>query len=310
MMNKRKSAVQRVLLILFAAALLVSCRNLPTRVPPEAQNQPSEGAPSRNEEDEGGSVQPGARQPVSYTWTEPEPGPTVTPIILSVERKGDEGSMIVRSDSEGIGEEYYDDFGTDTSSYTPGIMPEGGLKDDMELYSFNPFIGSIVLPSQALHLDIQLKNTGTTTWQTTYKIVDYSEQPMAAQKEFNLPRAVAPGDTVVISVYMTAPAAQGSYPENFWIEDAYGVIFGRFDYALTVGTFSSVTDIPTLPPTVTPTYYSADGITATPDTLAWMCIDPERSKLQDCYQFCVEYSDREEFKFCFYDGVRYTTPVP
>ena len=57
-------------------------------------------------------------------------------------------------------------------------------------------------------------------------------------------------------------------------------------------------------------YYSADGITATPDSLAWMCIDPERSKLQDCYSFCVEYSDRDEFRYCFYDGQRYTTPVP
>ena len=88
------------------------------------------------------------------------------------------------------------------------------------------------------------------------------------------------------------------------------MVFGNFEYVLTVGGFSSITEIPTLTATVTPTYYSAEGITATPDSLAWMCIDPERSKLQDCYQFCVEYSDREEFRYCFYDGNRYTTPIP
>ena len=132
---------------------------------------------------------------------------------------------------------------------------------------------------------------------------------MAVTKEYNLPYPVAPGGTVLISVYLAAPSGQGSYPENFQIQDSYGVVFGKFDYILTVGDYSVASPIPTLTATITPTYYSPDGITATPDSLAWMCIDRERSKLQDCYSFCVEYSHREEFKNCYYDGNLYEAPA-
>lgn len=312
---ENKPSCKKILGLLGALLIisLASCTNLPQKVTPAPTN-----SDIVENSDEGFENESSQVQQVSWSseseWTEPEFGPTVTPIILSIEKRGEEGALIVRPDEDE--DTFEPDFSYDTSydtpseiSYVPTALP-GGLRDEMELYSFNPFNGSVVLPGQALHLDITLKNTGTTTWQTNYKIVDYSNMRMAAQKEFYLPYAVAPGGTVLISVYMTAPAGQGSYPENFWIEDAYGSKFGEFDYILTVGAFSSVTDIPTLPPTVTPTYYSPDGITATPDSLAWMCIDPERSKRQDCYQFCVEYSDREEFSYCFYDGQRYKTPVP
>ena len=155
-----------------------------------------------------------------------------------------------------------------------------------------------------------LKNSGTTTWQTSYKVSDISSSPMTVTREYYLPYAVSPGGTVLLSIYMAAPSAVGNYQASFSIQDSYGAVFGTFDYTLVVGSFSSITEIPTLTATVTPTYYSAEGITATPDSLAWMCIDPERSMRQDCYQFCVEYSDREEFSYCFYDGIRYTTPIP
>ena len=185
-----------------------------------------------------------------------------------------------------------------------------GTKDEMNVSNFNPVNGAVVLPNQALHMDVTLKNIGSTTWQTSHKVIDISSDPMTVLREYNLPYAVAPNGTVMLSIYMTSPAELGTYTANFMIQDAYGANFGEFEYTLTVGGFSSITEIPTLTATVTPTYYSAEGITATPDELRWMCIDPERSKLQDCYSFCVEYSHLDAFKYCFYDGVRYTTPVP
>ena len=99
-----------------------------------------------------------------------------------------------------------------------------------------------------------------------YKVVDISENPMTVQKEFNLPYAVAPGGTAVLSIYMTAPSMLGNYTESFQIQDAYGAVFGKFDYYMSVGDFSYITAIPTLTATITPTYYSAEGITATPDS--------------------------------------------
>lgn len=292
----------------FAALFAASCANLPTKVVPGQTGNGSTPAPV-NELPSVSSDNPGAEEgmiqnPQRDVWIEPQSDATVTPVVLFIEKKG-ESALIIRDEPV---------ISSDAGGYvyaTPAPdVSYGGMKDEMEVYSYAPVNGAVVLPSQFMHLDVTLRNTGTTTWQTTYKVVDTSANPMTVLQEYYLPYAVAPQGTVVLSIFMTAPQMIGSYTESFRIEDAYGAAFGNFEYILTVGGFSSITEIPTLTATVTPTYYSPEGITATPDSLAWMCIDPERSKLQDCYQFCVEYSHREEFRYCFYDGNRYTTPVP
>ena len=300
-----KNKIFLLLILVMIAGLLISCANLPTKYVEEATPVPAEtDAAPEGEDAENTDEAAGDDVIIRHEWNGPDEGPTVTPIVLPVEKRGQEAAAIVRAEQppsvaipSGTGAQ-------------PAPVAPVGMKDEMEVVGFNPVSGAIVLPNQALHLDITLRNTGTTTWMTDYRIVDITEIPMVIDKTHYLPYPVAPGGTVVVSIYMTAPQNLGSYPENFQIEDAYGVVFGKFDYILTVGGFSSITEIPTLTATVTPTYYSAEGITATPDVLWWMCSDPERSLLQDCYSFCAEYSDRPEFEYCFYDGQRYTTPVP
>ncbi len=292
-------------IILFSTALIVllilsACANTPGKsVQIYYETQTAEAGSNTT-----GGEQSSSSQDRSVSLAESIDGPTVTPIVLSVVKKGSEGSMIIREESTADTSEivYITEVPTASSSGT------SGMKDEMKVYSFAPASGSTVLPGEALHLDVTLQNTGTTTWQTSYKIVDYSNNAMAVTKEYNLPNAVAPGGTVLISIYLAAPTTAGSYPENFYIQDAYGVQFGSFDYVLTVGEYSVITPIVTYTPSMTPTYYSADGITATPDSLAWMCVDRERSKLQDCKLFCETYPDT--FPVCYYDGERYLTPIP
>ena len=308
MANKKYQLLKILGSCVIAAVFAASCVNLPGKVAPgQTENvvapAPVSDLPSENPQDsgeEGYMIQNQQRD----VWVEPQSDVTVTPVVLFVEKKG-ESALIVR-DEPVIGSEI---GGIVYATPAPDVS-YGGLKDEMEVFGFAPVNGAVVLPNQFMHLDVTLRNTGTTTWQTTYKVIDTSANPMTVQQEYYLPYAVAPQGTVVLSIFMTAPQELSSYTESFRIQDTYGAVFGNFDYVLTVGGFSSITEIPTLTATVTPTYYSPEGITATPDSLAWMCIDPERSKLQDCYQFCVEYSDREEFKYCFYDGNRYTTPIP
>lgn len=316
MVNNTRSII---LFLFFLPLLLSSCRNLPSKsnndstVVNNPQAEVSETSLSEV------NVEDIIKRPVTE-WVEPaNDSPTVTPIVLGPEKRGNTAPIIVREPIEQISRDPSSYISNDTSGYPQISTPfptaaqvnmQGAMRDEMELVSFNPRNNSTVLPGQSLHLDISLKNTGTTTWQTNYKLTDVSASPMAITKEYLLPYPVAPGGTVLISVYMAAPSALGNYVENFQIKDAYGVVFGQFEYYLAVGDFSVVTAIPTLTATITPTYYSPDGITATPDSLIWMCIDRERSKLQDCYSFCVEFSDREEFKYCYYDGELYQTPVP
>ena len=310
-MATKKNQLLKILgLCLSAALFAASCANLPTKVIPTEPGSGDSPAPvsdlpsdvSQDQGEENYMIQNSR----SEIWTEPQSDATVTPVVLFVEKKGEMGSVIVRD----VPAVEYDSSGAVYATPAPETVSSVGLKDEMEVYGFAPINGAVVLPNQFMHLDVTLRNTGTTTWMTSYKVTDVSANPMTVLQEYYLPYAVAPQGTVVLSIFMTAPQDLGSYAERFQIQDAYGVVFGNFEYVLTVGGFSSITEIPTLTATVTPTYYSAEGITATPDSLAWMCIDPERSKLQDCYQFCVEYSDREEFRYCFYDGNRYTTPIP
>ena len=308
-----------ILFLFFLPLLLSSCRNLPSKSNNDStvvNNPQAEVSETSLSEVNGEDI---IKRPVTE-WVEPaNDSPTVTPIVLGPEKRGNTAPIIVREPIEQISRDPSSYISNDTSGYPQISTPfptaaqvnmQGAMRDEMELVSFNPRNNSTVLPGQSLHLDISLKNTGTTTWQTNYKLTDVSASPMAITKEYLLPYPVAPGGTVLISVYMAAPSALGNYVENFQIKDAYGVVFGQFEYYLAVGDFSVVTAIPTLTATITPTYYSPDGITATPDSLIWMCIDRERSKLQDCYSFCVEFSDREEFKYCYYDGELYQTPVP
>ncbi|MBQ6520631.1 MAG: hypothetical protein IJI14_18140 [Anaerolineaceae bacterium] len=304
---------------LIIICLLAACSNLPGKTKESANptiSDPTEEVQTQSETETESFIQ----RNYSSEWTEPSKDlPTVTAIVLGVEKKGETAPMIIReSNSESrIDNNAYSvsDPGTITRISTPvpnqitEIQPSG-MYDRMETYSFNPRDGSTVLPGQSLHLDVTLKNTGTTTWQTNYKVSDISQAPMTVQREYTLPYAVAPGGTVLLSIYMAAPSTLGTYSAGFEIKDSYGAAFGQFYYSLNVGDFSVLTSIPTLTATITPTYYSPIGITATPDSLAWMCIDPERSKRQDCYSFCVEYSHRPEFSYCYYNGELYLTPVP
>lgn len=307
MVNNFRKILSGSFLLFILLTVIVSCSNLPGKEVQRAGSTPAVPPVQEIPDNNLQTYDDPSQSYVPDVWTAPGEGPTVTPVILNIEKTGEAGSVIVRSDfvyeEPAVVEEVY--------QQVPQQLPAapGGLTDAMEVYSYNPMNGSTVLPGQAIHLDITLKNTGTTTWQTSYKVVDYSNMSMAVTKEYNLPYPVAPGGTVLLSVYLAAPSGQGSYPENFQIQDSYGVVFGKFDYILTVGDFSVASPIPTLTATITPTYYSPDGITATPDSLAWMCIDRERSKLQDCYSFCVEYSHREEFKNCYYDGNLYEAPA-
>ena len=276
-----KNSYTAELFIMFIfLCLLSSCANLPGKEKSGKKPDVPEIVSQRPDDPEN---QPGLVVRQQDAWTAPAEGEaTVTPIVLFIEQRGEDASMIIRTDPETITDSFVYDSGGNISGVvipTPNAVSPGGMRDDMKVYSFSPINGAVVLPNQFMHLDIMLQNTGTTTWQTSYQVVDISGSPMTVQREYYLPYAVAPNGTVLLSIFMTAPEQLGSYTASFQIRDASGVAFGNIDYTLTVGAFSSITEIPTLTATVT-------------------------------HQFCVEYSDRPEFRYCFYDGERYLTPVP
>jgi hypothetical protein len=109
----------------------------------------------------------------------------------------------------------------------------------------------------------RVQNTGTSTWTTSYSLNFVSGAPMTSTTKVALPQEVGPGQTLDISVNLTAPAEPGNY-QGFWqLSNAQGTVFGvqiYVDINVTngAGASSSTPGTPGTP--------SASAATATPGT--------------------------------------------
>ena len=88
--------------------------------------------------------------------------------------------------------------------------------------------GTIITPGQNFTKTWRLRNNGTCTWTPSYAVVFSDGNSMNGPTTQALAGNVNPGQTVDISVNLTAPATPGDYTGNWKIRDASGVLFGRF----------------------------------------------------------------------------------
>ncbi len=86
--------------------------------------------------------------------------------------------------------------------------------------------GTLMSPGQVFDKTWRLKNIGTCTWTTAYKLVFVGGEPMGGPAEANLPREVPPGSTVDLTVRLTAPSVGGLYRGYWQFKNASGVLFG------------------------------------------------------------------------------------
>ncbi len=86
--------------------------------------------------------------------------------------------------------------------------------------------GTVFAPGATFKKTWRLKNVGTCTWTTAYSLVFVSGEKMGNTASVALPANVAPGQSVDVSVDMTAPAAAGKYRGNWQFKNAGGVLFG------------------------------------------------------------------------------------
>ena len=108
--------------------------------------------------------------------------------------------------------------------------------------------GAIVTPGQNFTKTWRLKNAGTCTWTPSYAVVFSDGNSMNGPSTQALASNVNPGQTIDISVNLTAPAATGDHTGNWKIRDASGVLFGKF--YVQIKSQSAVTATNTLPPAV------------------------------------------------------------
>lgn len=72
----------------------------------------------------------------------------------------------------------------------------------------------------------RIKNTGTSTWTTSYQLVFYSGNAMGGKAAYNLPASVKPGEMLDLSIELTAPATAGSFKGLWYLRNPSGVNFG------------------------------------------------------------------------------------
>ncbi len=112
----------------------------------------------------------------------------------------------------------------------------------------------------------RIKNTGVTTWTAAYSLVPIDGERMGSPDSIPMPTAVRPGDTVDISVKLTAPGKDGSYKTFFRLRNASGQYFrldgsGDLWVYIVGGGLTATPDLtqtagaptPTITPTVTAT---------------------------------------------------------
>jgi hypothetical protein len=86
--------------------------------------------------------------------------------------------------------------------------------------------GTVIAPGAAFSKTWRLKNVGTCTWGAGYALIFDTGNQMGGPNGVNLPTAVAPGQTVDLTLPLTAPGAAGSYRGYWKFRDSNGLPFG------------------------------------------------------------------------------------
>ncbi len=86
--------------------------------------------------------------------------------------------------------------------------------------------GTYFAPGAAFSKTWRLKNTGTCTWTTSYKAYFYTGEQMGAPNAVNMPKQVRRGETVDLTINMTAPESPGLHRGDWVLSNAEGFLFG------------------------------------------------------------------------------------
>ncbi|MEP0807021.1 MAG: hypothetical protein HRF47_16190, partial [Chloroflexota bacterium] len=94
------------------------------------------------------------------------------------------------------------------------------------LVSENPPDKTVYLPGEYFWKTWTFVNTGTCTWDPSYSLVFWSGERMGGLVSYPLSEVVPPNETMDISIYLQAPAADGMYTGYWRFKSPWGADFG------------------------------------------------------------------------------------
>jgi len=91
--------------------------------------------------------------------------------------------------------------------------------------------GTVLLPGETFTKTWRITNRGTCTWTPDYMLVFTSGDQMGSTSAVRLPGYVSPGQSIDISVTLTAPNVKGRYTGYWMLRNPSGALFGYGDKA-------------------------------------------------------------------------------
>ena len=90
--------------------------------------------------------------------------------------------------------------------------------------------GTVMQPGQTFWKTWRLKNNGTCTWNSSYKIVYWSGELMDGKLEYQFPDVVGPGEETEVTLFLRAPSSNGNYSSYWKLQSEWGGQFGVGEY--------------------------------------------------------------------------------
>ena len=90
--------------------------------------------------------------------------------------------------------------------------------------------GTIMQPGDNFWKSWRLKNNGTCTWNSSYKIIYYSGDLMSGLLQYQFTDIVRPGEETDVTMLLKAPASNGNYTGNWKLQSEWGGQFGVGQY--------------------------------------------------------------------------------
>jgi len=87
--------------------------------------------------------------------------------------------------------------------------------------------GTVFEPGETFNKSWRVENTGTCTWNTSYKLVFFAGDRMGGPQSKNLHINVDSGERVDVSIDLEAPEEEGEYEATWKLQDDEGENFGQ-----------------------------------------------------------------------------------
>jgi hypothetical protein len=114
----------------------------------------------------------------------------------------------------------------DPTSTSQPVVSNPGCTVSASLVSENPPDDVLLKPGEYFWKTWTLLNTGSCIWDTSYSLIFWSGERMGGLSSYPLTEIVRPEETLEVSIYLQAPAAEGTSTGYWRLKSPWGADFG------------------------------------------------------------------------------------